>query len=89
MLTEQRYYTMPGPGDITERVRIPESVINESYQDANALRVIADGIDTVLDDLPELHCNCDKVLVERMKNELLTMARTLRDRAQEIEDDNA
>jgi hypothetical protein len=80
---------IPGPGDITERVRIPDSVINESYQDANALRVIADGIDTVLDDMPELHCNCDKALVERVKERLLSMARDLRGRAQEIEDDNA
>ncbi len=88
MLTERRYCMMPGPGDITERVRIPESVLNESYQDANALRVIADGIDTVLDDMPELHCNCDKALVERVKERLLSMARDLRVRAQEIEDDN-
>lgn len=90
MLTENKYYTMPGPGDITERVRIPESVLNESYQDANTLRVMADLIDTALDNFcGSPHCNSDKMLVARTKADMVELARKLRDRAQEIEDDNA
>ena len=80
---------MSGPRHITARVRIPESVLNESYQDANTLQMIADLIDTAIAGFVSVHCYADNSMVNVIKTDMATMARRLRDRAQEIEDDNA
>jgi hypothetical protein len=80
---------MPGPGDMTELARIPESTLNESIQDANSLRVIADLLDDAADNFPSLHCRDDQIMVDNMRRRLAELSRGLNARSDEIEEDNA
>jgi len=87
--TRDEFDSIPGPGDTTERARVPESVLNESIQDANSLRVIADLLGDAADNFPSLHCRDDQIMVDNIRRRLAEFSRGLSARSDEIEDDNA